>query len=97
MSCMAHPPIVEARIRGPLARRDLPGLYARVCDLLAEAAGGTLLCDISEIAIDAVAVEALARLQLGARRHGARVRIVNAPLELGELLDLCGLREVLAA
>jgi ABC-type transporter Mla MlaB component len=97
MSCMVRSPIVQAQIRGPLARRDLPGLYARVCALLAEAAGGVLLCDISGIAIDAVAVEALARLQLGARRHGARVRIKDAPAELSELLELFGLAEVLAA
>ena len=97
MPCMARSPIVQAQIRGPLARRDLPGLYARVCALLAEAAGGVLLCDISEVAIDAVAVEALARLQLGARRHGARVRIKNAPDELGELLEFFGLAGVLAA
>ena len=94
---MARSPIVQARIRGPLARRDLPGLYVRVCELLAEAAGGVLLCDISGIAIDAVAVEALARLQLGARRHGAEVRIENAPDEVGELIEFFGLAEALAA
>jgi ABC-type transporter Mla MlaB component len=94
---MAHSPIVQARIRGPLARRDLPGLYARVCGQLAQAAGGVLLCNISGIAIDAVAVEALARLHLGARRHRARVRIMNAPAELRELLELFGLAEVLVA
>ena len=66
-------------------------------DARTDAAGGVLLCDISAVAIDAVAVEALARLQLGARRHGARVRIVNAPEELGELLELFGLKEALAA
>ena len=97
MPCMARSPIVQAQIRGPLARRDLPGLYARVCALLAEAAGGVLLCDISEVAIDAVAVEALARLQLGARRHRARVRINNPPDELHELLELFGLAGVIAA
>ena len=97
MSCMARSPIVQAQIRGPLARRDLAGLYARVCALLAEAAGGVLLCDISEVAIDAVAVEALARLQLGARRHRARVRINNPPDELHELLELFGLAGVIAA
>ena len=94
---MARTPIVHARIRGPLARRDLPGLYARVCELLPQAAGGVLLCDIGGIAIDAVAVEALARLQLGARRHRAEVRIENAPDELRGLIEFFGLAEALAA
>jgi ABC-type transporter Mla MlaB component len=94
---MASSPIVQAQIRGPLARRDLPGLYARVCELLAQAAGGTLLCDVSSVAVDAVAVEALARLQLGARRHRVTVRIANAPAQLSQLIELFGLAEVLAA
>jgi ABC-type transporter Mla MlaB component len=94
---MASPPIVQAHVWGPLARRDLVGLYQRVCGLLAQAAGGTLLCDVGAVAPDAVAVEALARLQLGARRHGVTVRIVNAPGDLADLIDLFGLADVLAA
>ena len=91
---------VEARtvpiaIRGPLERRDLPGLYLRVCALLEANKGSVIECDVGGCAADAVAVEALARLQLGARRHQARVRIVNASDELGELVALFGLRDVL--
>jgi ABC-type transporter Mla MlaB component len=97
MSVMAKSKAVHAQVRGPLERRDLPGLYARICAQLAAAGGGTLICDVAGVAVDAVAVEALARLQLGARRHGCRVLIVNAPKELAELVDLCGLEEVLAA
>jgi ABC-type transporter Mla MlaB component len=88
---------VHAQIRGPLERRDLPGLYARICAQLAATHGGTLVCDVAAVAVDAVAVEALARLQLGARRHGCRVLIGNAPAELDELIQLCGLEEVLKA
>jgi ABC-type transporter Mla MlaB component len=47
--------------------------------------------------VNAVAVEALARLQLGGRRNGCRVIIANAPDELGDLIALFGLEEVLAA
>jgi len=97
MSVVAESRTVYAQIRGPLVRRDLPGLYARVCAQLASAAGGTLVCDVASVAVDAVAVEALARLQLGARRHRCRVLIANAPKELRELVDLFGLEEVLAA
>jgi ABC-type transporter Mla MlaB component len=88
---------VHARIRGPIERRDLPGLYRRICAQLAATHGGTLVCDVAEVAVNAVAVEALARLQLGARRHGCLVRVENAPAELDDLIELCGLEEVLTA
>jgi ABC-type transporter Mla MlaB component len=94
---MTQSAAVHARIRGPLARRDLFGLYARICAQLAAAHGGTLVCDVAEVAVDAVAVEALARLQLGARRHGCRVFIAHATPELGDLIGLFGLEDVLAA
>ena len=95
MSVMAESRTVSAQIRGPLERRDLPGLYARVCAQLSEARGGALVCDIASVAVDAVAIEALARLCLGAQRHGCRVVFANAPQELGQLLELFGLSEVL--
>ena len=41
---------------------------------------------------DLALVDALARLQLAARRQGRQIRIVNPPPELVELLDLVGLR-----
>jgi len=88
---------IHAQIRGPLERRDLPGLYARICAQLAATHGGTLVCDVATVAVDAVAVEALARLQLGARRHGCRALIANALAELDELIQLFGLEEVLTA
>jgi ABC-type transporter Mla MlaB component len=89
--------LVEVRIRGPLQRRDLPGLYVRVCALFTANRGATLICDVSEVAIDAVAVEALARLQLGARRSGCTVRLASAPRELGDLVSFMGLQDVIAA
>jgi len=96
MSLVARSRTVHAQVRGPLERGDLPGLYARICAQLAATHGGTLVCDVAPMVIDAVAVEALARLRLGARRHGCRVLIVNAPAELGDLIRLFGLEEVLA-
>ena len=97
MSLVVQSRTVYAQIRGPLERGDLPGLYARICAQLAATHGGTLVCDVAPVAVDAVAVEALARLQLGARRHGCRVLIANAPAELGALIRLFGLETVLAA
>ena len=88
---------VPVTIRGPLQRTDLPGLYARVCALFTANRGATLVCDVTGIAVDAVAVEALARLQLGARRNGCTVRLLSAPRELIDLASFMGLRDVVAA
>ena len=82
-------------IRGPIAREDLPGLCDRVCSLLERSGGGIVLCNVSDVPADAVTVDALARLQLGARRHGCRVRLVNAASELRELVAFMGLDDVL--
>jgi ABC-type transporter Mla MlaB component len=87
---------IPLAIRGPLERGDLPGLYSRVCDLLAANAGSVVAADVSGCAADAVAVEALARLQLGARRHGCLVRLRNASPELVALVAFMGLGRVLA-
>ena len=88
---------VAVTIRGPLQRTDLPGLYKRVCALFTANPGAALVCDVTEVAIDAVAVEALARLQLGARRHGCTVRLLSAPRELIDLASFMGLEDVVAA
>ena len=55
----------------------------------------------SEIIVDAGAlppdvrvVGALARLHLDAARHGARIHIRDASIELREIIALCGLAEV---
>ena len=90
-------PTVETVIRAPLWRDDLPGLYARVCSLLAKNRGALIVCDVAGVASDAVAIEALARLQLGARRHGCSVRLRDASPELVELAAFMGLEEFLAA
>ena len=85
------------RIWGPLGREDLPGLTKRVCLVLAVHAGSPLLCDVEDVAADAVAVEALARLQLAARRAGCRITMRSASPELVELIGLLGLQDVLPA
>lgn len=87
----------DLSIRGPLSRGDLPDLYARVCRLLEAHAGGDLVIDVAGAACDAVSVEALARLALGARRHGCRARLRNASLELRRLIAFAGLAGVVVA
>jgi hypothetical protein len=55
----------------------------------------TLVCDVHALAPDAAAVDALARLQLAARRVGLEVRLRHASTELCCLIDFVGLGRVL--
>ena len=55
----------------------------------------TIVCDVGALAPDAVAVDALARLQLGARRNGQEIQLHHVSSELQELLDFVGLSDVL--
>ena len=54
-----------------------------------------IVCDVGALAPDVVTVDTLARLQLEARRCGAEIRLRNVSPELGRLLELAGLRDVL--
>jgi ABC-type transporter Mla MlaB component len=89
------PQSVACAIRGPLVRADVPGLCRRATRLLDRSGANELLCDVSQIKADAVAVEALARIQLSARRRGCRARLRDPSSELLALRDLMGLREAL--
>jgi ABC-type transporter Mla MlaB component len=88
-------PLVAFEIRGPISRADLPGLCDRVCALLAENRAEVLRCEVDGVEPDAVTVDALARLQLGARRYGCRVRLCGASDQLLELVAFMGLEDVL--
>ena len=66
-----------------------------MCDVLSSAPNQVLLCETSNVQADAVAVDALARLALGARRHGCQVRLLGASEELRELVEFMGLGSVL--
>jgi hypothetical protein len=58
---------------------------------------GLVVCDVRAIVHpDVGTVDALARLQLAARRRGGEVRLRNASTRLRELLALIGLVEVLS-
>jgi ABC-type transporter Mla MlaB component len=90
-----HPRTFAFSIRGPIERSDLSGLCDRVCALLGSSGAEVAHCDVRGVEPDAVTVEALARLQLGARRHGCRVRLRNASDDLLALVALMGLSDVL--
>ena len=90
------PGTIALAIRGPIARSDLPGLCERVCALLARSGAAVVLCDVRGVAPDAVTVDALARLQVAARRHGCQIRLRGASDALLALVAFMGLRDVLA-
>ena len=94
---MATPPqgTIAFAIEGPITRADLPGLCKRVCTLLERSNAGVVLCDVSGVDPDAVTVDALARLQLAARRHDCQVRLCHSSDELLDLVAFMGLRDVL--
>jgi ABC-type transporter Mla MlaB component len=82
-------------ISGPIRRADLPGLCVRVCTLLDTSHADIALCDVGGIQPDAVTVDALARLQLAARRYGCQVKLRHASSDLRELVAFMGLENVL--
>jgi anti-anti-sigma regulatory factor len=51
--------------------------------------------DVKDLPAEAATVDALARLQLAARRAGGQIRLCDAPAELRELIVFMGLRDVL--
>ena len=89
------PQTVAFAIRGPIAREDLPGLCDRVCALLRDSGAAVAVCDVRGIDPDAVTVDALARLQVAAKRTGCLVTLRHASGELRALLGFMGLQDVL--
>jgi ABC-type transporter Mla MlaB component len=85
-------PIVFA-VDGPITRADIPRLCAALLTLLAAGDVETVDCEVgARVRPDAVTVDALARLQLTARRLGCRLRLRHASSELRELIAFMGLR-----
>jgi ABC-type transporter Mla MlaB component len=83
-------------LSGPIARADIPALCDRARVLLEGCGADLVVCDVGALDDpDAVTVDALARLQLTARRLGRGIRLSQACGELRELLALMGLKDVL--
>jgi ABC-type transporter Mla MlaB component len=82
-------------IRGPITRADIPALCDRVFALLQESGADIVVCDVEGVECDAVTVDAMARLQLAARKTGRRIQLRGACPDLLALVNLMGLREVL--
>jgi ABC-type transporter Mla MlaB component len=94
----ASPPsTITFAIWGPIERADLPGLCHRVCALLDGSSATLALCDVTGVAADAVTVDALARLQLAAKRHHCLIRLRGISDDLRALVAFMGLQDVLTS
>ncbi len=79
----------------PIAPADVPTACAGLRALLDAVDPDVVVCDVSALGGDLVAIEALARLGLTARRRGCRLRLRNPSRRLQELIAFCGLGGVL--
>ncbi len=93
---MPAPRTITFAVYGPIHRDDLPGLCTRVCRLFEREKPAVALCTVVGVDSDAVAVDALARLQHAAQRHGCSVRLRDASGELLDLVAFMGLEDVVS-
>lgn len=90
----AGPRSVEFVVYGPIGHDDIPGLCRRVRGLFTEGVD-RIVCDVGDLTEpDGATLDALARLQLAARRRGCRVVLRDAGLDLLGLLDAAGLGDI---
>jgi ABC-type transporter Mla MlaB component len=96
MTAKQVPGATVLTLSGRVARADIAVLCERVGGLLERCDAGLVVCDVGSVLDpDAATVDALARLQLTARRRGRRIRLRHACGELQGLLALMGLGDVL--
>ena len=82
-------------ISGPIAQGDAGRLCEALCAVLRSSEARVVVCDVGGLTADIVTVDALARLQLTARRLGRRIELRHGTPELARLLAFAGLAEVL--
>ncbi len=91
-----EPSIFALAIDGPIDRADIPDMCDRFRQMVELACPERIVCNVAALrAPDAAVVDALARLQLTARRLGLQMLLIETPSELEALLSLMGLRAVL--
>jgi ABC-type transporter Mla MlaB component len=91
-----NPSTIVFALDGPIAPEDVRWMCERVRSLVQASGTGHVICDVGAVVHpDAVTVEALARMQLTARRLGGRLKFQNACGELRDLLSVSGLSDVL--
>lgn len=92
---MSEQTTIDFVVWGPITPSDLPGLCDRLGDLITRRNATRAVCDIGDLAADAVAVDALARLRLVGRQRGCAVRLQGWSDELRDLVSFVGLQRVL--
>jgi anti-anti-sigma regulatory factor len=89
------PGAVLLTLRGAIAHADVLGLCAHIEELLRDDDADLVVCDVAEVTDpDCATVDALARMQLTAKRLGAELRLRGASEELHDVLALAGLCDV---
>ena len=87
---------IDVVIAGRVSRAAIAGLCGRVRAMLEGSGADLVICEVSAVGDpDATAVDALARMQLTARRLGRRVRLQHACADLQDLVAFMGLGDVL--
>ena len=87
----ARPTTVVFAVAGPIARADLPAICGHIAALLEATGADVALCDVGALPADAVAIDALARINLAARRMGRQVVLRHAGDDLRDLVAFVGL------
>jgi ABC-type transporter Mla MlaB component len=88
------PPLLT--LDGPIERADIPAFCDRARAAIERSPEAIVVCDLGRLGRpDAVTIEALARLQLEARRLGRRIVFRDACGELRDLVAFVGLDEAL--
>lgn len=78
---------------GLVTRDEVPRLCEAVRAHLGVTGGGVVVCDVAGLGPPGLSVvDALARMELAARRAGGRIRLRDPDPALRALLDLVGLR-----
>jgi ABC-type transporter Mla MlaB component len=86
---------VRLAIDGPIVPGDVPVLWERVRGVVEAGQAEVVVCDLEGLAgPDVATLDALARLQLAAKRSGGRIRLQHACASLRALLAFTGLGEV---
>jgi ABC-type transporter Mla MlaB component len=89
---------IVVAIGGHIERGDVIALCDRIVAVLETSNTSTLICDVGcLVKPNAAAVDLLARLKVMARRLDREMRVTNSSRYLQELLELCGLSDVLSS
>jgi anti-anti-sigma regulatory factor len=83
-------------IAGSLTSEVIPALCQQLTSLMKCTSAKVIVCDLAELeSFNLATIDALAQLQLTARRHGREIQLRHLPQRLKALIKLCGLEQTL--